>query len=179
MRVAMLQCGIVGVKATATVLSGSLTCCGNEMGEEGGTTIPRSEPSLLFGTRRLTSISLGFILQATGTAPLRQSRTLGVTHLNPHLLYHVQLLQRQRVLRVIDGADEMWPVKENGLYACLGPIRNAGRPPDTPAPPPQTPATPPAPGSGGYRRSRAHQCYLGPARPPPPPSPAAPRSARR
>lgn len=34
-RVAMLQCGMVGVKATATVLSGSLTWLKNEISEEG------------------------------------------------------------------------------------------------------------------------------------------------
>ena len=29
-------------------------------------------------------------------------------HLDPDLLHHVELLQRQRVLRVVDGPDQMW-----------------------------------------------------------------------
>lgn len=40
-----------------------------------------------------------------------------MTHLNPDLLYYVQLFQRQWMLRVIDGANQMWKVKEKGLRA--------------------------------------------------------------
>ena len=41
----------------------------------------------------------------------------GVTHLNPDLLYYVQFFQRQGMLRVIDGANQMCQVKERGLCA--------------------------------------------------------------
>lgn len=63
-RVAMLQCGMVGVKATATVLSGSLTWLGERH-------LVRRH-SLLLSTllraHRLASMGLSFPVHKTGTA---------------------------------------------------------------------------------------------------------------
>lgn len=42
-------------------------------------------------------------------------QTLGTTHLNPDLLDYIQFFQRQWMFRVIDGANQMWQVKEKGV----------------------------------------------------------------
>lgn len=47
----------------------------------------------------------------------------GPTHLHPNLLYDVQFFEGQRMLGVIDGANQMWQVKERGLCCLFPPLR--------------------------------------------------------